>query len=323
MNEHTGTRADSGEPIRRRLIDLAERVGRAYMGIADVRAFVIFGSTADGVVDEDSDLDTVAYCESIPPLPAREDAMRRLGADPEACSSQTHWEGSPWDTVRLPDGGDCCILLKRTADVQAKAVSARDKIIRFCRRLDPLRERINGMPDPESDRLLAEAAAGGFWPSEEVLADLESCLVVADPEGVVRAWQAEIADFPAEARKVAIEHRLFFATMWVNEDMPRALCVGDETHFAVKRAWAVEHYLRLLYTLNRRYYRKPKWFARHVSGFQHAPADTVARLRRWWSGQGAAVVEGMLAFAGELIDCIREGCPEADVRRVAGWLGRG
>jgi hypothetical protein len=292
------------------------------MQMAEVRAFAVFGSTADGVLDEGSDLDTVAYCKSIPPPAARQEAMHLLGADPQACSSETHWEGSPWDTVRLPEGEDCCVLLKRIGDVQAKAVSARDKIIRFCRRLNPLHERINGMPDLESDRLLAEAASGSFWPSEEVLADLQSCLVVADPEGVVRAWQGEIADFPAEARRIAIEHRLFFATMWVNEDMRRALTVGDVTHFAVKRSWAVEHYIRLLYTLNRRYFRKPKWFAHHVSTFQHAAADTVARISGWWAQDDDAVIGDMLGFARELIDCIRAGCPQANIQRVAGWLGR-
>ena len=87
MNESANRTPDGAEPLRQRLIDLAQRVGRVYMQIPGVRAFIVFGSTANGVVDEESDLDTVAYCESIPPLVARQDAMRRLGADPQACSS--------------------------------------------------------------------------------------------------------------------------------------------------------------------------------------------------------------------------------------------
>jgi hypothetical protein len=313
-NNHSCFR--SSEAVRQHLVDLAERVAEAYMTIPEVRAFIIFGSVADGLPDEHSDLDSVAFCQGVPSPTARRRAVGRIGAHTEKCSFR-----SPWDTVCLDDGGDdCCVLLKTIADVEAKVVRSRDKIVRFCRRLDPFAERVNGMPDPEGDRLVLEAAGGVFSPSEADLADLQACRILRDPGGIVAGWRAEIADFPAEARKLAIEHRLFFGTMWIGEDMQRAIAAGDHAHVAIKRSWAIEHFIRLLYTLNRRYYHKPKWLAQHLAGFQYKPADTLSRLSKAWSGEGSAAIEELWGLAAELIACIREGCPEADIDRVAGWF---
>ena len=299
--------------IKEQLIRLAERVGEAYMAIPEVRAFVIFGSTADGTVDEHSDLDTLAFCEQVPERAMRQQAAERLGGK---CSCQTLWDGSPWDVVRLENVEECCVILRAIADVESRAIRQREKIVRFCRRLNPFEERANGVPDPDSDELLLQAANGVFWPSEAQLADLHSCLVVHDPDGIVARWKAELSDFPAEAREVAIEHRLFFSTRWVVEDMSRAIAVGDDTHFALKRAAAIEHFVRLLYTLNHRYFRKPKWFAQHLAGFPHQPPDALSRLSKAWSGSGPEVVEELRVFANDLTACVREGCPEADVERV-------
>ena len=305
-----------------RLLDLAKRVAEGYATIPQVRAFMVFGSAADGVVDEASDLDTTAYCDDIPPREAREQAVRRMGGDPQACSFPKH--GVSFDRVVLPDcEDDCCVVLERFAAVQAECVDARDKVIRFCRRLDPFHERVHGQADAEADQLLREAAEGLFWPSEDTLADIQSCLVLYDPDGLLARWKREIADFPADARKLAIEHRLFFSALWVNEDMPRALAAGDRMHFAILRARAVEHFVRLLYTLNRRYFRKPKWFARHLKDFRFKPANTSRRLNSLWAEAEENLVDQMIEFIRDLIASIRKGCPEAAIDRVANWFRTG
>lgn len=80
---------------------------------------------------------------------------------------------------------------------------------------------------------------------------------------------------------------------------------------------------RLLYTLNRRHFRKPKWFADHLKDFRWKPANTGERLNSLWAESEDKAVDRMIEFIRDLIASIREGCPEATIDRVANWFQPG
>ena len=140
---------------------------------------------------------------------------------------------------------------------------------------------------------------------EEYLADLAHGIVLYDPNGFVAACQKRLAQYPATARIRLINYHWSRAEIAINEDLQRAVWRDDLVYAYDRRVEGVRHLIRMLFAMNRRYFRRAKSLHRLFANFRSCPPGAwprlIAGLREPDPMKGAAA---LMTLAREIIHLV-------------------
>ena len=276
---------------RERLLKHAREVATVLREDELVSSILLGGSPAHGGVDRDSDLDLVVVVGELP-TPARRAAwLARLtgkAADECALATRSRWD---WDEFLLPVsdadpetwgpqglGGGLFYLTEAEGEAGLCSVA-----------------QILTAGLDEGDQSLLGAC----------LEDVAHGIILFDRRGLCARWQDRLSHYPESARARLINHHWHQAEIALNEDLQRAVWRSDWLHAYDRRVEGVRHLVRMLFAMNRRYFRKAKGLDRLLPTFDACPP-------RAWERLVAALGEPdhlratalLLALAGEAIDLI-------------------
>jgi hypothetical protein len=288
---------------RERLLRHAREYARAFQDHELVTGVIAGGSLSHGGTDRESDVDLLVIVEQLPDVETRAAWLAAITGKPCEPTSLSGTEERKWDEFHGPKddpeqwmGTGGGLFYFTEAEIEGD--------------LNRVGELLTGfMGRDELER-----------PShiEEYLADLAHGIVLYDPGGFVAGCQERLADFPEGARRELINYHWMRTEIAINEDLQRAVWRDDLVHAYDRRVEGARHLVRMLFAMNRRYFRKAKGLDRVFSQFSACPAEAWRRLvnglREPDPMKGAAT---LMALAGDAIRLIEP--PEALERRDH-WL---
>jgi hypothetical protein len=98
-----------------------------------------------------------------------------------------------------------------------------------------------------------------------------------DPDGVLGSFKQQLADYPEELQLKVIDHHL--SALEDVEDIERAVGRKDVFFFHFAIDLALDHFLQVLFALNKEYFPSRKRSEVYLRGFEVKPADCEQRLR--------------------------------------------
>lgn len=287
---------------RDRLLNHACRYASTFQKHELVAGILAGGSLAHGGTDRESDIDLIVIVERLPSVKTRArwlSAITGQRVDPQQLSGTDDRKWDEFDGPRddpeqwMGTGGG---LFYFTAQ----------EIERDLARVDELLTGFIGRDELERPSHI-----------EEYLADLAHGIVLHDQDGFVAECQRRLADFPESARVRLINHHWLRVEIAVHEDLQRALWRGDSVHAHDRLVEGTRHLIRMLFAMNRRYFRKAKSLHRLLPTFAASPPDTWSRLVQGLQEhdpmRGATV---LMSLARDIIDLV--GPPDA-LERADHW----
>jgi predicted nucleotidyltransferase len=241
---------------------LVDSLARRLAEVPGVAAVVLGGSFARGVATAGSDVDLgVLYRRSAPFAIER---VRALAADvhdfPDPVVTGFGVWG-PW-----VNGGAWLTVGGQRADFLYREVE-------------------------QLERVIADAHAGKFelhhgqqppfgYLSSTYLGDLDVCVPLADPSGLVAALKRRVAAYPEALRRALVQSYLWASEFTLESFAPKFAQRGDVLGTAGCLA-RVAHQLELvLFALNRRHLLSDKTALAEIASFAEAPRDFGARVTR-------------------------------------------
>jgi predicted nucleotidyltransferase len=246
-------------PERRALVDsLAARLGE----IPGVAAVVLGGSFARGFATADSDIDLgVLYREAAPFAVERVRALAAEVDDSRAPVVTDFWVWGPW-----VNGGAWLTVRGQRVDFLYRSVE-------------------------QLERVIADAHAGRFelhygqlppfgYLSATYLGDLDVCVPLVDPTGLVAALKRRVRVYPEALRRALVQ-----AYLWASEFTLESFAVkfakrGDVLGTAGCLTRVAHQLVRVLFALNRRHLLSDKTALAEIASFADAPRDFGARVTR-------------------------------------------
>ena len=248
---------------RGRLLNYAREHVEALRHDGRIVGVIAGGSLAHGGADRESDLDLLIVVEDLPSPETRAGWLTRITGLEVHPASLSRTEERGWDEFHTPrddpeqwmgTGGG--LFYVPEAEVGRDIGRVADLLVAFLERGDV--ERLSH--------------------AEESLADLAHGIILHDPRKVLAAWQQRLADYPESARTRLINHHWRQAEIAINEDIQRAVWRSDFLHAYDRRVEGVRHLVRMLFAMNRRYFRKGKSLHRLLPTFPTCPPDAWPRL---------------------------------------------
>lgn len=230
-------------------------------------AVTIGGSHGKGTYDERSDVDFRVFCDEVVGAPR-------------------FWESEAWKPFA------CAVDSWRERGIDIDYCWVRSVL--------------------EIDELLDAWLAGNGRPVHQewsiwgyhLLTDLANQLVIDDPEGLVAAWQARLADYPHALQTALIRKHLGSLRYWRKDHHYRKkVARGDVVFLAGLSARLVHDILQVLFAINRTYYVGDGNNLGYATAFALQPADLAARLTTaLYPGPGDDAFSRQSATLAALID---------------------
>ena len=287
---------------RERLLDHARTHADALKESGVVVGLILGGSVAHGGADRESDEDIVAVVSKLPSLEERAAWLSRITGRQVDPVTLGPTEKREWDEYHLPRDdpeqwmgtGGGLLYVTHEETVWAVAHVA-----------DLLVGDIGEATTPHPAHL------------DECLPDLAHGIILHDPMGTLAEWQRQLASYPETARVRLVNFHWHQAEIAISEDLPRAVWRSDHLHAYDRRVEGVRHLVRLLFAMNRRYFRTAKGLDRLFPTFPQCPREAwprlVAALGEPDHLRAAAM---LLALAGDIIDLIE---PPGILERREHW----
>jgi len=265
---------------RDRLLKHASRCASAFCRHELVVGILAGGSLAHGGTDRESDVDLIVIVRKLPSVETRAQWLSAI-------------TGQRVDVHRLPKPEE------RKGD---EFDGPRDDPGQWMGTGGALLYFIQGEIERDLGRV-EELLTAFSTRADEYLADLAHGVVLHDQEGFVAQCQQRLADYPESARVRLINHHWQRAEIAIHEDVQRALWRGDALHARDRLVEGTRHLIRMLFAMNRRYFRKGKGLDRLLPTFIACPPEAYSRLvqglRETEPMRGAAVLMGL---ARDIID---------------------
>ncbi len=225
------------------------------------------GKTSGASLPQDgfSDIDLFLFCDSIPPLAARESILRPLESLIEVTSfgEQEHPHWGLVDSILI--GQQEVYLMYFTADLLEASV---ESILRGER---------------------TEREENYFYPTGR-LASIKGMHAFHDPSGYLAGLQARVSVYPDALQRAILSRCL--PKMDDAEDFMRAIRRKDVLFYHATLDLALDRFLQALFALNRVYFPSRKRSLEFIEGFAVKPQDCTARLERVLSlGASAETLE--------------------------------
>jgi predicted nucleotidyltransferase len=284
---------------KQRLLRHARTCAAALRESELVLGVIVGGSVAHGGADRESDLDILVVVRQLPEpevrvawlsgIMQRDVDATKLPAIEESRLDEFVWPKDDPEQWMPPGGG---LMYVTQAEVTE-----------WPQRVGEVLTRVMERDDPERTTRI-----------EEHLADLAHGIILHDPRSLLSRSQQRLSEYPGSARAQLINYHWHRAEIAINEDVQRSVWRRDFLHAYDRRAEGVRHLVRMLFAMNRRYYRKAKGLERLLGTFPACPPDAWARLVSGLAEpdhmRGAAM---LLGLAGDIIDLIEP--PEILERR--------
>jgi len=275
---------------RERLLTHTREYVSAIQGDDLIAGIIAGGSLAHGGADRESDVDMLVIVKELPKVERRASWLSAITGHKVHPSSLSGTEDRKWDEFHgqkddpeqwMGTGGG--LLYFTEAEIARDVERVGELLVAFIGR-DEL-ERPSHI--------------------EEYLADLAHGIVLYDPNGFVADCQQQLAEYPEPARRRLVNYHWHGAEIALNEDLQRAVWRSDSLHAYDRRVEGVRHLVRMLFAMNRRYFRKAKALDRLAAGFDKCPENFWRRLLDAL-GEKDHMRAGakLLALAGEMIDLI-------------------
>jgi len=289
-----------------RLTQHAREFVSLFAGHPSVSGVLLGGSPAHGGVDADSDIDLLVVVDALPTAARRADWLTRITGRAVEPSSLAATTEKKWDEFHTPGP-------KLYPDQWRGGVGGglfyftQGQVNRDMERVAELLTGFIGRDELERPSHI-----------EEYLADLAHGIVLHDPNGFLADCQRRLAEYPESARTRLINYHWRRVEIAINEDLQRALSRDDLVHAYDWRIEGARHLIRMLFAMNRRYFRKAKSLHRLFPRFDVCPSRTWDRLvdglRDPDPMSGAAT---LMTLAGEIIRLID---PPEVLERRDHWL---
>jgi predicted nucleotidyltransferase len=238
-------------------------VAARLVAIAGVRAVVLGGSRARGDAAPDSDVDLGLYYD--PASPPSRDALNTLARELDdrrpidAVTGYGEWgpwiNGGAWLTI---DGTRVDWLFKDLARIR--------RVVAECRA---------GRPEVAYQLGHPHAFVSAIY-----LGEIDCCVPLADPDGLMPELKALVRPYPALLRDTLVQRFLFEADFSLDGG-EKGAARGDVVYVAGCVYRTIAALVQVLYAVNERYCTNEKGALRAVAGFAHVPdafAETAARL---------------------------------------------
>jgi hypothetical protein len=281
MDEIDGTEAS------RQLRALAREIATVYVAELRPRAVILTGSAAEGVADDLSDLDLIAYHDRLPAEAVIEAARHRAGGGELLVLSA--WDGKGY-VESFPVRGVECQVAHATVEAVERHVTS----------------------------VLVELDVESVY--QKALDGLLHAIPLHGAE-LVRSWQQRAADYPETLRKAMVERHMRFFPLWMTHER---MASRDATLW--RQQMLVESALRILAVLaglNRVYFSSFQFKRMHAfaARLAVAPPDVANRLERLFDNPHRAG-EGLEALVVETLALVERELPDLDTIRARRWVGR-
>lgn len=232
-------------------LEKKEQLVRIISGIGGVCAIGQTGNVNEVPKPGESDIDLFVLCDSVPSYEARKEVYESNEIS-KNCKLSV-FEGGHWGTGDL-------------FDVDGVEV----EFMYFT--VDETWSYLNSVL--MGNHLSCE---NGFYPVGR-LATLRNINVLFDDKNVLEAIKAKLATYPEELMQHMINYHS--ARMIDEEDLGRVLLRKDILFYHYVLEDALDHFLQVLYALNRTYFPSRKRSEQYIASFQIKPTDCYQRLRK-------------------------------------------
>ena len=279
---------------KERLVRHARGYASALLEDDSIKGIMLGGSAAHGGADRESDVDMLVIVRELPTVDRRATWLRRVTGEEIPLAKLSPTEDRKWDEFHVSgrkvdpeqwgEGGVGGGLFYFTeAEVERDVNRVADLLVAFIGR-DELERPSH---------------------TEEYLADLAHGVILYDAHDLLASSQERLSQYPDSAREQLINYHWHYAEIAINEDIQRAVWRSDFLHAYDRRVEGIRHLIRMLFAMNRRYFRKGKGLQCMLAGFERCPANT-------WDGLLRALGEPdhmraaamLLRLAGQIIDLI-------------------
>jgi predicted nucleotidyltransferase len=244
---------------------LIERVADELAALPGMVAVALGGSHARGTARPDSDVDLgLYYRERAPFAVASVRALaRRLSDSPDPTVTDFYGWG-PW-----VNGGAWLTVEGQRIDF-------------LYRNVDQVRRTIAECQAGESKADYHQQATYGFH-SQIYLGELEACVPLADPDGVLAELKAAVAVYPPALRRRQIDAWLWYVDFTVRNAAPMA-ARGDVYNTVGCLTRAASALTQALFALNETYFVSDKGALAAIEGFALRPDGYAAEVEAILAG---------------------------------------
>jgi predicted nucleotidyltransferase len=267
---------------------IAADVAARLMAVPGVVAVVLGGSRARGTAAPDSDADLGLYYDPATP-PAR-DALNALAHElddrhpDDAVTRRGEW--GPWI-----NGGAWLTIRGERVDWLFKDLARIRRMIAECRA---------GRPE-----IAYQLGHPHAFVSAIYLGEIDCCVPLADPTGVVEEMKRLVRPYPPLLRETLVQRFLFEAGFSL-DGAEKGARRGDVVYVAGCLFRTVAALVHVLHAAHERYCTNEKGAMREVGGFARTPAEFVATATRLLAAPGAdpAALEASVAECRRLVDAV-------------------
>jgi hypothetical protein len=252
---------------------LVDSLTRRLAEISGVAAVVLGGSFARGFATPDSDIDLgVLYREAAP---FAIEPVRALAAEVNDTPDPVVTDFGVWGP--WVNGGAWLTVRSQRVDFLYRSVE-------------------------HLERVIADAHAGKFelhygqlppfgYLSATYLGDLEICIPLFDPSGVVAELKRHVAVYPEPLRRALVQTYLWASEFTLESFASKFAKRGDVLGTAGCLGRVAHQLVLVLFALNRRYLLSDKTALAEIASFAQAPRDFGARVTRTLSRVGDSAIE--------------------------------
>ena len=268
---------------------MAKSVAAKYQEIAGIDMICVGGSTAIGNAYSKSDVDMWATYSQLPSSTERQNIVHKLieeyGNEPQPRYA-TEGRG---DSLRI-DGIDVHIILGHN-----------DEFLQ----LPKNREEVMGTP------------------YEVGIADFFDSVVLYDSKGIWKQVETELEDYPVNIGIRIIGENLDKIITVLQDDMQKAIMTQSSFLVLEVQGPSLERFLRILFALNKRYYRRLRDISAVISGLKILPRDCELRLKAYAKEKFPSEMHIILfGLVNDTLPLIKESYPEIAIDEVSRQLER-
>lgn len=270
------------------LLALARRVAEPFLVLPETRAMMVTGSVAEGLSDQYSDLDIMAYYETLPSEDDIEECRLQNGGAERVWVMGDRAEGAFAEAYDV-HGVQCQIghhTIEAWQGHMAQVLEKHDVE-------SPLQKAMTGL-------LICKPLYG---------ADL------------IAQWQRKIADYPPALSRAMVEHYLKFFPVWGlrNWMQPRDATVW---HYQIM-VESAQHLLGVLAGLNRIYYTtfQFKRMHRFAAELDIVPENLSERLEKLFEPDRSVAAETLEGLVADIVALVEKHVPEVDTKAASSRLG--
>lgn len=234
------------------VLKLLREYPRGKFGIA------LGGAHAKGIEDSESDLDLYVFADSVPGNDRRSAMAREFSAD---ISETVSWgDGKPFEQA-----GTDFYHGKTRVECWFRSLGFIETAIRESREGQIRKEFTSWNPM-------------GFY-NYCTLSDIYVMKPMDDPDGILKRWKAEIAEYPPNLRAAILGQFLGQAGFWPrNFHYLSAVERRDVIYCSGIAQQVLHHLIQVLFALNRRYFPGDKKLREAMSLLAIRPADSEERM---------------------------------------------